>query len=139
LDSEQQRAQNQANAAIRTGDLVVLDWRVTADNPLGDYRVKPDVAIQWATRVPGRFPRFPFSAEDLPARITADDVPSELQRFVAGVIEAWKVTPPGAAQKELSASLQDKLHISSRVADGIAAAIRPTEVASQDRRAARRR
>ncbi len=92
-----QRAERHVDGAIRAGELTILPSlnnprlrkviesidpklddeigrAMMADRMYGStYHVRPDVAIRWATAIPGRFPRFPFTEDDLRRQVATND------------------------------------------------------------------
>lgn len=134
--AERQRVERQVDAAIRAGELTVDYFRAaTEDTPYGDYYVSRGVAIRWATKIPGRFPQFPFTVDDLPVE-SSSHVPDRLPQRVLRLLEIAKA---GKEQKQITTLIQTEFQVSKRTAESWAALFRPDEAVSQDRRAARRR
>lgn len=140
LDTNCQRAEKHLLAAFRAGDLTLIPGTDrTMDYPFGNYHVRPGVLIRWATKTPGRFPLFPFTAEDLPGA-TLHYVPEDLPPWLPALLDIWRKAKDGAAQKEITALIQTNLEVrDKRGAQAMAAFIRPKELAAEDGRAAKRR
>jgi hypothetical protein len=137
--AERQRVARMVDGAIRGGDFAVkFTTAATGDDPFGDYSVRRHEAINWVTKIPGRFPLFPFDEDDAPAdsigEVTDGPLPEQLKRVLKILKER-----AGQQQKEITAAIESELHVGTRTAEAWAALCRPDSEVAKDRRALRRR